>query len=260
MRSRKENNPKLASSTNHCIKALILSSSGSRAAAQQKAADSETLIRLQKLCTSHTFVNVRFVDRDDSSFQSLILKVDSHHQSLLIDELFPMQADMAVTPGENIEITSSGGLPVQFSSTIGAIEILDGAPAYRISLPTRVRANQRREFFRVAVNRDMETRLLIDGGSCQCEILNLSNSGISFRVENNICEKIQSNRNIKDARLLLPDSSVLYCDLEVKSYEYRRPPQRGTVVGARFIDLPKTTQKQLDKLVSRLQREAKRAG
>ena len=33
MRSRKENNPKLASSTNHCIKALILSSSGSRAAA-----------------------------------------------------------------------------------------------------------------------------------------------------------------------------------------------------------------------------------
>jgi hypothetical protein len=80
----------------------MLFGSGSQPVAEDSAIKSETLMRLQGLCLKHTFVNVRFVNRIDCSFQSLILKVDPDSQSLLIDEFFPMHADIAIIPGENI--------------------------------------------------------------------------------------------------------------------------------------------------------------
>ncbi len=246
---------------NHSFMAMLF---GSRApsVAEEPEIKPETLIRLQELCLKHSFVNVRFIDRVNCSFQSLILKVDPVNQSLLIDEFFPMQADIAIIPGENIEITSSGkGLPVKFSSAIGSIEILDGSPAYRIALPKKIRANQRREYFRVAVDYDMNTRLRINlsgGDMVMCQIINMSSSGMSFSVDKNVSEQLASNRKLKDAKFTLPDGSILNCDLEVKSYEYRRPPHRCTVIGARFDSLPRSSQKQLDKLIVTLQRLSRR--
>lgn len=246
---------------NHGFIAMLF---GSRAqlAAEEPEVKPETLVRLQELCLKHTFVNVRFVDRADCSFQSLILKVDPLNQSLLIDEFFPMQADIAIIPGENIEITSSSkGLPIKFSSAIGSIEILDGSPAYRIALPKKIRANQRREYFRVAVDRDMNTRLRINlsgGDMAMCQIINMSSSGMSFSVNKNVSEQLASNRKLKDAKFTLPDGSILSCDLDVKSYEYRKPPHRCTVIGARFDSLPRSSQKQLDKLIVNLQRLSRR--
>lgn len=246
---------------NHGFMAMLF---GSRvqSVAEESEIKPETLIRLQELCLKHTFVNVRFVDRIDCSFQSLILKVDPVNQSLLIDEFFPMQADIAIIPGENIEITSSSkGLPIKFSSVIGSIEILDGSPAYRIALPKKIRANQRREYFRVAVDYDMNTRLrinLADGDMANCQIINMSSSGVSFSVNKNISEQLVSNRNLNDAKFVMPDGSILSCDLEVKSYEYRKPPHRCTVIGARFDSLPRSSQKQLDKLIVSLQRLSRR--
>jgi c-di-GMP-binding flagellar brake protein YcgR len=202
---------------------------------------------------------VKFVERTDCSFQSLILKVDAKKQSLLIDELFPLQPGVSIIPGEHIEITTSGkGLPVKFKSAIGTIEILDGSPAYRIILPRKVKANQRREFFRVAVSREMETelRIVVAGGSLvHCDLFNISSSGIGFSIDKNITEQIQSSRILQSAKLFLPDNSILQCDLEVRCYEYRRPPHRCTAIGARFVNLSPASQRVLDKLVTQLQRE-----
>lgn len=240
----------------------MLFGSGSQPVAEDSAIKSETLMRLQELCLKHTFVNVRFVNRIDCSFQSLILKVDPDSQSLLIDEFFPMHADIAIIPGENIEIISTGkGLPIKFVSVVGSIEILDGSPAYRIALPKKIKANQRREYFRVAVHNDMNTRLRINlsgGDMAMCRIINLSSSGVSFSVDKNISERLASNRNLKDAKFTLPDGDMLSCNLEVKSYEYRKPPYRCTVIGARFDNLPRPSQKQLDKLIFTLQRLSRR--
>lgn len=240
----------------------MLFGSGSQPVAEDSAIKSETLMRLQELCLKHTFVNVRFVNRIDCSFQSLILKVDPDSQSLLIDEFFPMHADIAIILGENIEIISTGkGLPIKFVSVVGSIEILDGSPAYRIALPKKIKANQRREYFRVAVHNDMNTRLRINlsgGDMAMCRIINLSSSGVSFSVDKNISERLASNRNLKDAKFTLPDGDMLSCNLEVKSYEYRKPPYRCTVIGARFDNLPRPSQKQLDKLIFTLQRLSRR--
>jgi len=229
-----------------------------------RSANVETLVRLNELCEKHTFVDVRFVGREDVAYQSLIIDVDAKNQSLRIDELYPLDRGIKILVGEEIEITSRGkGLPVTFTSSIIAREIHEGNPAYRVALPAAISANQRRSFFRIGVSRDMNVRLHIplEGGSLGlCTILNISSAGIGFKFDKNIGEQIRSNRMISGAKLTLPDDFVMYCDLEVRSYDYKRAPDRHTLVGAKIDNLSPGEKKQFDKCLLKLQRAAKRGG
>ncbi len=222
----------------------------------------EILVRLHELCSKHTFVDVRFVDREDMSYQSLIIDVDAKNRSVRIDELYPLSRGTKIIVGEKIEITSRGkGVPVKFTSTISAIELFDDAPAYRLVLPTKIKSNQRRGFFRLDVSRDMDIRLhipLVEGGLGFCTILNISSGGIGFRFDKNITDQIRSSGIIKEAKLTFPGNVAMYCDLEVRSYDYKRTPDRYTLVGAKIFNLSPAEKKRLDKLLLKLQREAKR--
>jgi len=237
---------------------------GKPAAAVAPSANVETLVRLHELCEKHTFVDVRFVGREDVAYQSLIIDIDAKSQSLRIDELYPLDRGTNVLVGEEIEITSRGkGLPVTFTSSIIALEMHQGNPAYRVALPAAVSANQRRGFFRIDVSREMDLRLHIplEGGALAlCTILNISSAGIGFKFDKNISEQIRSNRMIRGAKLTLPDNAVLYCDLEVRSYDYKRAPSRHTLVGAKIDNLSPGEKKQFDKCLLKLQRQAKRSG
>ena len=236
---------------------------GSKPVVEKKAEVSpETLVRLLELCNKHTFVEVNFVDRQQMSYQSLIIHVDIHNDSLLIDELYPLEPSFDIVAGESIEITSRGkGLPVKFTSTISALEIYEGAPAYRVALPKTVKANQRREFFRVPVNNDMGIHLhipLADGGQGFCTVLNISSTGICFRFDKNITDQIRAGGSIKNAKLTLPGNTVMNCDLEVRSYDYKKSPERFTLVGASFGGFAPVEQKKFDRYLVRLQRAMKR--
>ncbi|MFT5691764.1 MAG: c-di-GMP-binding flagellar brake protein YcgR [Oceanicoccus sp.] len=224
--------------------------------------DPEILVRLHELSSKHTFVDVRFIDRDDISYQSLIIDVDANNRFLRIDELYPLSRDIKIVVGEKIEITSRGkGVPVKFTSTISALELFDGSPAYRVVLPTTIKSNQRRSFFRIDVTRDMDVRLHIpfdEGGLGLCTILNISSSGIGFRFDKNITEQIRSTGMMKEAKLTFPGNITMYCDLEVRSYDYKKAPARYTQVGAKIHNLSPSERKQMDKMLLKLQREVKR--
>lgn len=224
--------------------------------------DPEILVRLNELCEKHTFVDVSFVGRSGMAYQSLIIDVDAKSQSIRIDELYPLENEKKIVVGEEIEITSRGkGLPVQFTSTITALEIYEGSPAYRIALPSKIKANQRRGFFRIDVTRDMDISLHIplkEGGLGFCTILNISSSGVSFKFDKNITDQIGANRILKSAKLTLPGNIAMYCDLEVRSYDFKRAPYRYTLIGAKIDDLSPAEKKQFDKYLLKLQREAKR--
>lgn len=224
--------------------------------------DPEILVRLHELCSKHTFVDVRFTDRDDISYQSLIIDVDAKNRLLRIDELYPLSRDIKVVVGEKIEITSRGkGVPVQFTSTISALELFDNSPAYAVVLPTSIKSNQRRGFFRIDVTRDMDVRLHIpfdEGGLGLCTVHNISSSGVGFRFDKNITDQIRSTGMLKEARLTFPGNITMYCDLEVRSYDYKKSPARYTQVGAKIHNLSPAEKKKMDKMLLKLQREVKR--
>lgn len=221
------------------------------------------LMRLNELCEKHTFVDVRFLGQEDVAYQSLIIDVDAKSQSLLIDELYPLERGKTISVGEEIDITSRGrGLPITFVSSIIALEIYRGSPAYRVALPAAISANQRRGFFRIDVNRDMGLRLHIPlqgGGLGLCTIKNISSAGVGFKIDKNISEQIRSSRMLIGARLTLPDNVAMSCDLEVRSYDFKRAPDRYTLIGAKLENLSPGEKKLFDKCLLKLQRDAKRS-
>jgi c-di-GMP-binding flagellar brake protein YcgR len=227
------------------------------------AVNLETLVRLNELCEKHTFVDVRFLGREDVAYQSLIIDVDVKSQSLRIDELYPLDPGIAILVGEEIEITSRGkGLPVTFISSIIALEIHQNNPAYRVALPAAVSANQRRGFFRIDVSREMDIRLHtpLQGGSLVlCNILNISSAGVGFKIDRDISEQIRSSRMITGARLTLPDNITMYCDLEVRSYDFKEAPDSYTLVGAKLDNLSPGEKKLFDRCLLKLQRDTKRS-
>jgi len=224
----------------------------------------QTVIRLQQMVEERAFVDVRFPGRNDASYQSLILRVDPIERYVLIDELFPAHGAYFVAPGDEVEITSvRRGIPVRFVTWIRSISIdeTDGIPAYRLALPDSVEAKQRRTHYRLAIDAESGVRLRIRGENNErvlCSVMNLSQTGVSFTCQGNLSERLRALNVMKDCSLSIPGMPDIKCDLEARSFEFRKAPTRHTMVGARFENPSPLAVKQLEQYIFQSQREQRR--
>ena len=232
--------------------------------AELRASFEQTVIRLQQMVEERSFVDVRFPGRADSVYQSLILKVDPHERYVLIDELFPAHGQYFISPGDEVEISSvRRGVPVRFHSWVKSISIdeIDGLPAYRLALPDSVQARQRRTHFRLALDTDSGVRLRIrgpDGERLLCTVLNLSQNGLGFSCQGNLSESLRESPVLRNCLLSIPGQPEIGCDLEARSFEFRKQPHRHTVVGARIDNLAPASARQLEQYLVLTQRQQRR--
>ncbi|MFM7272945.1 MAG: flagellar brake protein [Gammaproteobacteria bacterium] len=224
----------------------------------------QVLIRLQQLVEERSFVDVRFPGKASNTYQSLIIKVDPLERYVLIDELFPAHGSLFVSPGDEVEVTSMRkGIPVKFSSWVKSVSLdeADGFPAYRLALPEAVEAKQRRTFFRVHVDTDAGVKLKIRGPDRErllCTVQNLSFGGVGFTCQGNLTEALRANNQLGNSVLSIPGVPDISCDLEARSFEFRRKPYRHTLVGSRFVALSGSAEKQLEQYLTLLQRQQRR--
>lgn len=231
---------------------------------EPRASLEQTVIRLQQMVEERSFVDVRFPDRADRVYQSLILRVDPVERYVLIDELFPAHGAFFVSPGDEVEITSvRRGIPVRFHTWVKSISIdeADGLPAYRLALPDAVEAKQRRSHYRIAIDPDSGVRLRIrspEGGRVLCTVLNLSQTGIGFSCQGNLADRLRQGALLRNCGLTIPGAPEILCDLEARSFEFRKQPHRHTVVGARIDALGASAAKQLEQFLVLTQRQQRR--
>lgn len=224
----------------------------------------QVVIRLQQLVEERAFVDVRFPGRASNTYQSLILKVDPLERYVLIDELFPAHGAFFISPGDEVEVTSlRRGIPVRFSTWVKAISIdeADGIPAYRLALPDAVEAKQRRTHFRVSLDPDAGVKLKIrgpEGTKMLCTVQDLSHGGIGFTCQGNLSDRLRENNQLRDCQMSIPGAQDIVCNLEVRTFEFRRQPYRHTVIGARFDTLSPSAEKQLEQFLVLIQRQQRR--
>lgn len=229
-----------------------------------QASFEQTVIRLQQMVEERSFVEVRFPGRADNTYQSLILKVDPLERYVLIDELFPAHGAFFISPGDEVEITSvRRGIPVRFSTWVKSISIdeADGIPAYRLALPDSVEAKQRRRNFRVPIDAEAGVRLRIrgpEGNRLLCTVQNLSHGGVGFTCQGNLGDNLREAPLLRNSSLSIPGLADIVCDLEVRSFEFRRQPYRYTVVGARLENLTTAGAKQIEHFLVLVQRQQRR--
>jgi c-di-GMP-binding flagellar brake protein YcgR len=89
-------------------------------------------------------------------------------------------------------------------------------------------------------------------------VQNLSQTGVGFSCQGNLTERLRESAMLRNCSLTIPGAPDIACDLEARSFEFRKQPHRHTIVGARMDNLAPAAAKQLEQFVLLTQRQQRR--
>jgi c-di-GMP-binding flagellar brake protein YcgR len=89
-------------------------------------------------------------------------------------------------------------------------------------------------------------------------VLNLSQTGLGFSCQGNLTDALRQGPLLRNCVLTIPGQPEIACDLEARSFEFRKQPHRHTVVGARIDNLAPAAAKQLEQYLVLTQRQQRR--
>lgn len=222
----------------------------------------EILAVLKSLINSRAPLTINFADRTQSC-QSYVVDIDAETSSLLLDEMIPNIGDKWAGQGEAFRVDSwLDGAHIRWQSA-GASKVMleDDAPAFRVLLPPTLSYHQRRGAFRATVQRSIDTHLELihskDKPRLEGELLDISATGCKARLAGNQLLVLQPGDRYELSRLILPEEAGFDIELEIRHCNYYSNTDE-THVGLRFQQPAPAAQRQIDRYVHYLQREARR--
>lgn len=217
---------------------------------------------LKGLQHARTPLEVRFEGRTQV-FQSFLVAVDPETGTLCMDELVPPVGEKLITQGEAFRIDCwQDGVHMRWSCSGGTrVEFADGAPAFAVPLPARLTYHQRRGAFRAPVHRSIETRLeLKQAGEARShvgELIDISATGCKVRMAGNLVDALQPGKRYEQSELQLDAGQRFAVSAEIRHRRYLEERDE-THVGVHFHQPGTPAQRQIDRFVTHLQREARR--
>ncbi|TVP89373.1 MAG: pilus assembly protein PilZ [Pseudomonadaceae bacterium] len=216
---------------------------------------------LKNLQQSHTPLSIRFADRNDS-FQSFIVQVDNKRQCVWIDEMIPQAGDRYMSLGEPCRLEAwQEGAHLRWEG-IGAMrEILDDAPAFCLPIPELLVYHQKRGAFRAPIRRSLDVSIGLRhskrGAAPRGALMDISATGCKARLEGNQVNLLPAGEVFDLSHISLPDSPRTAVAVEIRHRQYFADTDE-THVGLMFHDVGPALQRQIDRFVNFLQREARR--
>lgn len=217
---------------------------------------------LKGLQNARTPLEIRFEGRTQV-FRSFLVALTPQEGTLCIDELIPPVGEKWIDQGEPFRIDSwQDGVHMRWSCISGArIQLDDGAPAFVVPLPAQLTYHQRRGAFRAQVHHSIETSLeLIQSGEKRShtgELIDISATGCKIRIAGNCVEALQPGKRYEESLLQLDAEQRFAISVEIRHRQYL-DDRNETHVGVHFLQPPTPVQRQIERFVTHLQREARR--
>ena len=216
---------------------------------------------LKMLQQSRDPLMVTFPERSQK-YQSFVVDVDSTNGSFCIDELIPRDGDRFVEQGEPFRVDAwHEGIHIRWSCTAAEKVNFEDAPAYAAPLPEEMMYHQKRGAFRAAVHRSLETGIGLIKPQRQQQIngtlIDISATGCKARFSGDLGKQLSPGELLEQSYLELPDAGRLGVAIEVRHVAYDETTDESHV-GLRFRQPPPAVQRQIDRYVNTLQREARR--
>lgn len=204
---------------------------------------------------------VTFAERAQK-FQSFIVSVDSPSGKVWLDELIPRDGDRYAAQGEPFRIDAwHEGVHIRWSCPGAEKVVFENAPAYCASLPADMIYHQKRGAFRATIHRSLETAVgLLKQQRNQPlagNLLDISATGCKARVSGDVSNQLKPGEVYELSYLELPDSGRISLPVEVRHVLYQEANDESHV-GLRFRQPQPAAQRQIDRYVNFLQREARR--
>lgn len=211
-----------------------------------------TLFDLQR---SHALIDVA-VDGSDARFQSIILGVDPERGTVTIDELFPR--DFFGLPGQPLVVTVriDSGRKLSFATHILARREEAGDVVYQLMLPQTLDYNQRRAALRLRLGDELAVSsefVAPNRRRCLARVRDLSATGIRLQLPDNV--SVAEGDALDDLHFEFAGRSF-QCTASVRNV--RTGAEGETELGAAFVNLSKSDQRSLSRVIMQLQRERSR--
>ncbi|RHW21966.1 flagellar brake protein [Pseudomonas jilinensis] len=219
----------------------------------------EILALLKGLQQHREPLKISFDDRHQA-FQSFIVQLDNDR--LWIDELIPLEGNRYMSQQEAFQVDAwRDGVHIRWYCPSARQVMLDDAPAFETSLPLELTYHQKRGAFRAAVARGLNTKLGLVHSQRSYEangqLIDISATGCKIRLAGAWHERLQPGEVFDLSYLELPDSGRMPVSVEIRHCHYDAN-QDETQVGIKFKQASPNIQRQIDRFVNQLQREARR--
>nr|WP_152750743.1 flagellar brake protein [Pseudomonas kitaguniensis] len=214
---------------------------------------------LRMLQESHDPLIITFHERSQR-FQSYLVDVDS--KTLTLDEMIPRDGERHLENGEPFRIEGfHDGVRVAWESNGKlAIKEKDGQRVYTGSLPDEVVYHQRRNAFRAALKLAQLVNIEMGGEKIKApvsgKLLDISATGCKLRFEGDISDRLQLGQVYDRFIAALPFGSMT-TSVELRHLHFE-DRINITFAGVRFHNMSGLVQRQVERFVYQLQREARR--
>jgi c-di-GMP-binding flagellar brake protein YcgR len=210
---------------------------------------------------SHDPLIITFHERSQR-FQSYLVDVNRDTGTLALDEMIPRDGERHLENGEPFRIEGfHDGVRVAWESTGNlSISEKDGHRIYTGSLPDEVVYHQRRNAFRAALKLAQLVNIEMGGEKLKApvagKLLDISATGCKLRFEGDISQRLQLGQVYDRFVAALPFGSMT-TSVELR-YLHFEEKINTTFAGVRFHNMSGLVQRQVERFVYQLQREARR--
>ncbi|MBK5517771.1 flagellar brake protein [Pseudomonas sp. TH10] len=216
---------------------------------------------LRQLQDSHDPLIITFHERSQR-FQSYLIKVDRDSASIALDEMIPRDGERFLLAGEPFRVEGfHEGVRIAWECT-GTLNIeeSEGDRFYTGEMPTEVVYHQRRNAFRAALKLAQLVDVDLDGEKLKAPIkgklLDISATGCKLRFDGDIGGNLQLGQVYDRFMAALPFGKMT-APVELR-YLHFEEKISTTFAGVRFHNMSGLVQRQVERFVYQLQREARR--
>nr|WP_243458926.1 flagellar brake protein [Pseudomonas sp. OA65] len=216
---------------------------------------------LRMLQESHDPLIITFHERTQR-FQSYLVNVDRETHSIALDEMIPRDGERFLLAGEPFRVEGfHDGVRIAWEGKgpLTIDESHDGR-CYRGALPDEVVYHQRRNAFRAALKLAQLVSVELGGDKMKSpvdgKLLDISATGCKLRFDGDITERLQLGQVYERFVAALPFGNMTApVELRYLHFEERF---NTTFAGVRFHNISGLVQRQVERFVYQLQREARR--
>ncbi|MCH4869235.1 flagellar brake protein [Pseudomonas sp. TMW22089] len=220
----------------------------------------EVASSLRMLQESHDPLIITFQDRSQR-FQSYVVEVDREGNSMALDEMIPRDGERFLQDGVPFRVEGfHEGVRIAWECTSRlTIDDAHDHRCYRTALPGEVLYHQRRNAFRAALKLANLVNVEVAGEKLKAplkgKLLDVSATGCKLRFEGNISESMQLGQVYERFSAALPFGAMTTAvELRYLHFEERL---NVTFAGLRFHNISGAVQRQVERFVYQLQREAR---
>jgi c-di-GMP-binding flagellar brake protein YcgR len=216
---------------------------------------------LRQLQESQDPLIITFHERSQR-FQSYLVEVDRDRNMIALDEMIPRDGERFLLAGEPYKVEGfHEGVRIAWDSN-GPLTIdeSNGSRCYRGPLPDEVVYHQRRNAFRAALKLAQLVNVDLDGEKLKAPItgklLDISATGCKLRFDGDITGSLQLGQVYDRFAAALPFGKMT-APVELR-YLHFEEKISTTFAGVRFHNMSGLVQRQVERFVYQLQREARR--